>query len=326
MEFIHAARMGASRTKWAALEAFRHAVSEGSFQAAARRLGITPSAVSHQVRGLEAALGTVLFNRGVRSVALTAAGAELAASVETSFRALEAALDRHRALAAPARLRISALPLFTSAWLIPRLARFEAAHPGLAIEIETANRLADLVAGEADIAIRNVDRPGPGLAARKLLDLRAVPLCAPALARSIKAPADLAGQLLIHHAARPDGWPRVLAALGVGKLQARRDLRFDTLPAALEAAALGQGVALGLDPLVWDTVAPGSLVVPFAVPAISGGSYILVHRRPPSRAEAAFAAWITAEMAADRPRLRHLRQGALPLDPVVQSTSSRDGA
>ena len=299
--------MGAPRTKWAALEAFRHAAAAGSFQAAARRLGITASAISHQVRGLEAELGVALFTRGVRSVALTPAGAELAVAAEAALGGMEAALARLRAPAAATRLRISALPLFTSFWLIPRLARFEAAHPGLAIEIETANRLADLAAGEADIAIRNVERPGPGLTARKLLDVRAVPLCTPALAAAIKTPADLAGQVLIHHAGRPDGWPRVLAALGVPGLMPRRDIRFDTLPAGLAAAALGQGVALGLDPLVWDSVTPGSLVVPFAVPPISGGTYFLVHRRPPGPAEAAFAAWILAEMAADGPRLRRQR-------------------
>lgn len=293
------------RRNWPALESFHHAAASGSFQAAARRLGVSPSAISHQIRGLEAGLGVALFARGVRSVTLTDAGRELAAAIGGTFESLDLALRRLEGRE-DGTLRISALPLFTSAWLIPRLARFEAAHPGLVITIDTANRLADLVAGEADIAIRNAGPPGPGVIARKLLDLRAVPLCAPAVAARLRTPQDLAGEVLIHHTARPGGWADVLSALGTPGLRPRGDRYFDTLPAGLAAAAAGQGVALGVAPLVWLAVAPGSLVVPFATPPISAGSYVLLQRRPAGRAAAAFAAWILAEMAADRPRLRRL--------------------
>lgn len=293
------------------LAAFRAAAETGSFQEAARVLRLTPSAVSHQVRRLETELGVALFERGVRSVALTPRGRALAAEVSAAMARLEAALDAARAPAEARRLRVSALPLFTNAWLIPRLSGFQAAWPGLSIDIETSNAMAELGPGGMDIAIRTIPKPQPGLACRKLLDLRPVVLCAPALAASLRGPADLAAQVLIHHSARPQTWPDVLRALGVSLGPAPRAITFDTLPAALDAAARGQGVTLGLEPLVWDAIEPGRLVVPFELHGIGANAYFVAHRRGEVSAPArAFAQWLSAEMAADRARLARLAQAA----------------
>ncbi|MEJ0048968.1 MAG: LysR substrate-binding domain-containing protein, partial [Rhodospirillales bacterium] len=282
-----------------ALATFREAAARGSFRGAAVALGTTPSAVSHQIRKLEAALGGPLFTRGVRNVALTQSGTVLAGHVARAFAALEAAVEEAREAGAETRLRVSALPLFTSAWLIPRLARFERAHPGVFIDIETTNRLADLERDNIDVAIRNVDAVTPGLAGRKLLDLRAVPLCAAALAPLLDRPEALADATLIHVSARPDAWSTWLAAAGLNDFVVRRGLAFDTVPAALQAAARGHGVALGIAPLVWDAL-PAGLVVPFAPPAISAGAYFAVFRRA-DRARTlvrAFVDWLSAEMNA----------------------------
>lgn len=284
-----------------ALLVFRAAAERQSFRAAATALGITPSAVSHRIRLLEADLGVALFLRGVRSVSLTPAGAALAACATQAFAGLEQGVAAARAAGQERHLRVSALPLFTNAWLIPRLAGFEAAHPGVSIAIETSNRMADLERDGIDVAIRNIDALTPGLAGRKLLDLRAVPLCATAVAAGLKTPADLAHATLIHISARPQSWDTFLCAAGLPALQARRNLAFDTVPAALHAAASGQGVALAMAPLVWDALPPG-LVVPFPPPAVSAGAYFVVYRRP-DRARAlvrAFVDWLCAEMAAYR--------------------------
>jgi LysR family glycine cleavage system transcriptional activator len=286
-----------------ALATFREAATRGSFRAAATALGTTPSAVSHQIRELEATLGSPLFTRGARSVALTPSGAMLAGHTARAFAALEAAVAEARAAGAETRLRLSALPLFTSAWLIPRLARFEAAHPGISIDIETTNRMADLERDNVDVAIRNVDALTPGLAGRKLLDLRAVPLCAASLAHQFNRAEALADATLIHVSARPHGWSQWLAAAGLPALTPRRNVSFDTIPAALEAAALGHGVALGIAPLVWDAMKPG-LVVPFPPPPVSAGAYFAVCRRA-DRARmmvAAFVDWLSAEMTTYRAR------------------------
>ncbi len=300
-----------------ALRAFHAAGRHGSFQEAARALAVTPSAVSHQIRGLEEWLGTPLFTRGARRIELTKAGRELLRESDLAFARIATASKRLRAAAAR-KLRVSALPLITGAWLIPRLQDFEAKHPGITLEIETTNRIADLDRDGVDVAIRNLRSPTPGLVARKLLDVIGVPVCAAKLLKggNLSSPRDLARQTLIHISARPDAWDTWLKAAGVSGLKGRRDLSFDTVPAALDAAARGHGVALGMHPLVWESPVAKDLVVPFALKVDSGSSYYVVHRRADGgRADVkAFVDWLTKAMAAFRAKHR-----------AVPKTSARGG-
>lgn len=288
-----------------ALRAFHAAGRLGSFQAAARALAVTPSAISHQVRSLEAWLGQPLFTRGARRIDLTKAGRTLLRDTELAFARLSTAATRVRA-SGGRTLRVSALPLFTGAWLIPRLQRFEAQHPDITLEIETSNKVADLDHDGIDIAIRNLRAPTPGLVARKLLDIKGVVVCAPKIAALLKGPRDLVRQTLIHVSARPEAWPQWLKRAGVAGLKARRNLSFDTVPAALEACARGHGVALGMHPLVWEAPVAKELVVPFTAPVDSGSSYYLVHRRADgNRPEVkAFVDWLTHEMNGFRSKYR----------------------
>lgn len=288
----------------AALRAFEAAARLGSFRDAATELGVTPSAVSHQVRALETWLGAAVFARSVRAVELTPMGEAFAAETQAAFARLAEAAGRARAAAQDTRLRISALPLFTAAWLTPRLARFQAKRPDLTLEIDTSNRLADFARDDVDVAIRNLYAPTPGLVARKLFDLTASPLCAPELGATLRAPADLARTTLIHISARRAGWAEWLAHAGVAGLKPRGNLSFDTIPPALEAAAQGRGVVLGLSPIVWHAPVARGLVQPFATPPISAGTYFLVHRREDTARAAvrAFTDWVCAEARADRRR------------------------
>ena len=290
-----------------ALRAFHVAGRLGSFQAAARALLVTPSAVSHQIRSLEEWLGTPLFARGARRIELTKAGRALLRDADAAFARIATASKRLRVSSAK-QLRVSALPLITGAWLIPRLHRFEAKHPGISLEIETTNRISDLDRDGVDVAIRNLRAPTPGLVAKKLLDVSGVPVCAPKLLATLKTPADLARHTLIHVTARPDAWGEWLKGAGAPVLKGKRDLSFDTVPAALDAAAQGHGVALGMHPLVWEAQAAKDLVVPFAPKVDSGSSYYVVHRRADGgRAEVrAFVDWLTKEMAAFRAKHRAL--------------------
>ncbi len=280
-----------------ALQAFHAAGIAGSFQGAARALNVTPSAISHQIRGLEEWLQRPLFARGTRQVTLTKDGKALLKAVTTAFTRIAQTSDALRGTKA-ATLRISALPLFTNAWLIPRLERFEKKHPDIGLEIETTNRVVDLARENIDIAIRNLREMPQGLTAIKLFDVRPVPLCTAKIAAQLKTPADLAQQTLIHLSARRGVWSSWLRAAGCAGLKSKRKLAFDTMPAALQAAAQGRGVAIGIDGLVteWEK----SLVRPFAHRVPGDASYYLVHRkgdgvRPQVRA---FVNWIGAEMAA----------------------------
>lgn len=284
------------------LRAFAAAGETLSFQEAARQLGVTPSAISHQIRQLEDWLSTPLFKRMARRIQLTPAGKRFHRDVATALGDIGVAALRLKGKR-KTTLKISALPLITNAWLIPRLAAFEAAHPEISLAIETSNRITDFEREDVDIGIRNVRKPPAGLFARKLLDVKLVPLCARKLttgANALKAPRDLAQQTLINISARPDGWARWLAQVGLKGLKPKRELTFDTIPAALEATARGHGVTLGLSPLVWEAPAAASLVVPFSPKVEADGSYYIVHRKA-DRARGdvkAFVAWITKEMAA----------------------------
>lgn len=298
------------------LHAFVIAARHESIRRAADELGITASAVSHQVRKLEDWIGAAVFLRAPRQIRLTPLGKRLYRRMSGGFDSIEAAIVSARESTVDTVLRVSALPLFTSAWLIPRLERFDAlcAQAGLdiSIEIDTSSALVDFATSRVDIGIRNLMRPDAKLVSRKLIDLGAVPLCAPRVARGLTKPEDLQNVTLIHISGRAAGWQGWLKAAGVKPFQPRANLSFDTIPAALDAALAGRGVMLGLDPLIWDIGAVSRLVIPFKVKRISAGSYYVVYRRSDRmrRAVKMFSDWLVDEMRADSRRLAAMSRAA----------------
>lgn len=297
-----------SSLPWPALRAFRAAARHGSFREAALTLRVTPSAISHQIKRLESLVGTPLFERGIRQVKLTEAGNRLAAAIENGMGQIESAIMEARQQAQPTQLAISALPLFASAWLSPRLARFEAQFPALTISIDTSPNVADLSSGEVDVAIRNIATSSPGVWSRKLIDLRAVPVCTPTVAAEFAGVDGLVQQRLIGLNVGRSGWAEWFAAAGASHLVPERLLLVDTMIAAFDAALQGRGVAMALAPLVWDMPGADELVVPAGVPAPEGGSYYVACRKADRKNPVigAFVDWLCTEMQADLPRLRRL--------------------
>src|SRR3954447_5938695 len=184
------------------LRAFVAAARRESLRQGAEELGVTASAISHQIKALEDWIGAAVFVRSPRRVDLTPLGRTLFEGLRGGFDAIAAAASLARGNARDSVLRVSTLPLFASVWLIPRLGRFEAvcARAGIeiAIEFDTSNEVVDFRTSKVDVAIRNVPRPTPGLNSRKLLDLRAVPLCPPSVADRLSNPTDLKRATLIH--------------------------------------------------------------------------------------------------------------------------------
>ncbi|MEM9726391.1 MAG: LysR substrate-binding domain-containing protein [Pseudomonadota bacterium] len=289
-----------------ALRAAAAVARTGGFASAARALGVTPSAVSHQVRRLEQWLGAPVFERDGQATRPTPMGADLCRAVTDAFENVEAALAAAQARCAPSTLRIAALPLFANAWLIPRLGGFEQAYPKLSLDIDTGAHIADLRAREADVAIRTALPADPTLETRKLLDIRGTPVCAPPLASTLRRPRDLASATVIELSVGAKGWPDWLAAAGAADVTPARVLRFDTLLGALGAAVAGRGVMLAPTPLIWAAPEARALAAPFPDKKIDAGSYVLALRRDAGAASQAFAAWVAAEMRADLPRLRGL--------------------
>lgn len=271
----------------AALLAFERAAAQLSFRRAAVDLALSPSAISHQIRNLEAQFGVKLFMRDRRSVRLTAEGErfrkEVSAALTTLERACRDMAVRRRAQ--QDEIWISSLPFFTSTVLVPALADFRKGNPGITLRIEATHRYADFAESGVDLAIRYGRQHSAGLKLEPLIKVTSIPVCAPQLVKAgLLSPADLAGEVLIHLTRQPRVWPTWLAAAGVKGMTPRGNLWLDSVPSILEAAEHGAGVALAMDPLI--RAHPGfgkKLVEPFESGVRQGETIYLVSRAEQSR-------------------------------------------
>jgi LysR family glycine cleavage system transcriptional activator len=275
----------------AALRAFEAAYRLGSFRDAAAEVGLTPSAVSHHVRQLEAGLGTTLFLRLHRKVIVTPAGAELGAGLGRGFAALAAAYATAQAPRGP--LVVSAAPEFAVRWLMPAAKALEA--EGMTLRIEASARRADIAAGECDVAIRLGPRPVSQLASERLATSPVVLLGAPArlAGRPALAPEEIAAGPLLGLSLRPKFWTEVLARLEQ-PASPRAETMFDSLDAALRAAEAGHGFIYAPEMLVADHITSGRLA--------------LVHPRR-FGARTAWSYWFTTRPESfDQRAIRRLRE------------------
>jgi LysR family glycine cleavage system transcriptional activator len=283
-----------------ALLAFREAAAHLSFRKAADMLGLTPSAVSHQIRGLEAQFGARLFARSTRAVMLTPAGAAYLKGVKAALEILATAGGTLMELAGSRQsaLRVSALPFFSSTVMLPQLAQLQAFCPGLTVKLEATHDYADFDGLGVDVAIRYGKRHAAGLRFERLVDVVSLPVCKPKLARRIVRPCDLGAMTLIHLTAQPDAWPAWLAANKVPDLVPAGEMWVDSVPSALEAAEHGLGIALAMHPLIAAREGFGkTLVAPFK-PSGSTGTFYLVTRSEQThdRRIAAFRAWLSSAL------------------------------
>ncbi|MEM7488186.1 MAG: LysR family transcriptional regulator [Pseudomonadota bacterium] len=154
----------------AALRAFEAAARHGGFSAAARDLNVTPAAIAHHVRALEAELDTPLLTRDGRGLALTADGRTLAEGLSDGFGAIAEAIDRARTGAAARPLTLAVTPAFATNWLMPRMGDFWTRHPDIPVAIQPGVDLVDLRRDGIDMAIRYGEGHWPGLSAELLTD------------------------------------------------------------------------------------------------------------------------------------------------------------
>jgi DNA-binding transcriptional LysR family regulator len=285
------------------LPAFEIAAERLSFSAAAERLHLTHGAISRQIKALEDHFGVPLFRRLNRRIELTPAGAALLPDVRQALQLLESAGAGVSAGAKEEPLVVSCLATFMMRWLIPRLYRFNAAHPGIEVRLSASHAPVDFAAGGIDLAIRIGRPPWPrGATARPFLADRIGPVMAPALRdrHRIRRPADLRRVAFLHADTRPRAWSDWIGIAGTEGLDPTKGPRFEHTYFLLEAAAAGLGAAIGSHTLLEQDLASGRLVAPFGF-LPSGRSYALLRgRRAPKAAKVAtFADWIAAE--AERP-------------------------
>ena len=267
------------RSDWLpALAAFEAAARHQNFARAAEELNLTASAVSHHVRKLEARLGASLFHRHARGVMLTPAGRQLADATGSALADLEDVVRGVRAGDDENLVRIATLHSWTCGWLLPRLPAFAAAHPHIRLSIETGFALARFEENGPDLGIRHGAGHWPGLTTHLLQHEDLFPVAAPTMAgiESIRTPADIAGMPLISDTAR-QGWHDWFRAAKVRGATLDEHYTFSDSNAALNAAALGLGVALARDKIVAPFL-DGNLLVQLPGPALRARwRYYLIH-------------------------------------------------
>ncbi len=272
------------------------------FTRAAAALGVSASAASMQVHALEQYLGTTLFRRQGRFVELTAHGAQLLPRIRAGLSALQNAIDDARKVEGHGPLRVSTLGSFLTQWLMPRLPRFEALHPGFELRIETSIELIDFRRSEMHAAIRLGTGPWPGAYCEKLMDEWLVAVCQPTMLAKlgpVNDHADLKRYRLLHSSSEP--WSSWL--LGVPPGDGRSRISIDDSAAIVRAAEVGNGLALARWSLVADEIRSGRLAMASRQVAQYGRAYYFVC--PPKLRElpkvAKFLQWLRSEAAQHGP-------------------------
>jgi len=279
-----------------ALRAFEVSARHLSFTRAALELCVTQNAVSAQVRNLEERLGAPLFRRLPRGLALTDEGAALLPLLSDSFERMHAVLEQFEGGLQRQVLTVAVVGTFAVGWLLPRLAAFRRDHPFIDLRLLTNNNRVDLAAEGLDCAIRFGDGAWHGTAAEPLLQAPLSPVCAPAIARRLRTPADLAHETLLR-SYRADEWTRWCAAAGLPAPLLRGPV-FDSSITMAAAAAQGIGVALLPPAMFGEELRTERLLQPFAL-GVSTGRYWLTRLKSKAETPAmkTWRAWLVGEAA-----------------------------
>jgi len=296
------------------LRAFEAAARHLSFKEAANELGLTPTAISHQIRLLEEYCGEKLFRRRPRPLALSDAGARLFPVIRDGFDGFAAALSSLPSEAEEKPLRVTTTSAFASRWLVPRINLWREVHPDIPLSIIGVDRVINLDAGEADLAIRYA-RSAPRDASREILRDQFYPVCSPKLLAdgpTIHRASDIGGYPLIHfdwfaNDATAPNWKRWFEMASVSDPGAGQEcqiaLSFREELHAIEAVLAGQGMALCGDVVVADYLASGALVKALDLALPGYGFYPVYARNHPRRATIeVFVQWLST---VDRRDLGH---------------------
>lgn len=299
------------------IRAFEAVARRLSFRAAAEDLHLTQSAISRQIQALEEEIGTVLFTRGTRHVALTTDGAALLAAVTPALERLDAGVRHIRSSRGRRGVNVSTFASFASLWLLPRIEAYQREQPQLDIRIDASDALRDLDDPDTEILIRYCDASRVPDDAIRLFGECVTPAASPRLieqaasgaAPPLGKPSDLALHTLLEEddhrpSAQFLSWRHWLARHGLPKLSPQRWLYLNFTYQQVQAALSGQGVVLARLPLVAESLARGELVELFGEDGrcASPMNYWLVIA--PSRRERPevqrFAEWVQAQAAVTR--------------------------
>lgn len=289
-----------------ALRGFEAAARRLSFTGAADELGLTQSAVSKQVRGVEEALQRPLFLRSPRGLQLTAEAQPLLHAVQTSLEQLGTAVAQVTGCQRQA-VRMTTWPSFASLWMAPKLEEFTRCHPELDITLDGSVESLSLERDGFDLALRLMREPRRDAMHRPLGIEQTMLVASPSVAASIRTPQDLLGQTLLGFW-NPAGrfpwmhWSHWFAALGLPPVAAaQRLIQFTSHELTVRAAEEGAGVAIARTPALLHVLARRRLVTVLPDRRIAGQHYGLVTARPhaPAAAVQLFSDWLLGTLTAD---------------------------
>jgi LysR family glycine cleavage system transcriptional activator len=275
-----------------------------SITLAANDLHLTQSAVSRQVLALERFLGVRLLVRGHRSIAFTAQGERLFRSADGALQQLQDVTAQLRSTSRTRTVTLSTATGFTALWLLPRLPRFHALHPEIDVRISANNQIVDLRREGIDLAIRYTTPRQAPAGSTRLFGEALAPVAAPSLGvKMLRAGASLARHTLLElDDARSPWlhWQTWLRSAGWPNGASARTLTFNQYDIVIQAALIGQGIALGRKYLVQGLIDEGRLVwlMEPRQAAATTNAYWLVRAEEPVREDVrAVTDWIEGEAA-----------------------------
>lgn len=300
-----------------ALRAFEAAARHRSFRKAAEELFVTPAAITHQIKSLEAQLGIQLFVRLNRRIELTDAAQASLPLLQQGFNVLaQAVSELHRHSDIP-RLTIGTTPTFVSRWLMPRLQSFLTQHPGIDVKFVASGQVITAsprneknargpgTTPATDIDIRFSSEPPDGQISDLLFKVEIVPMCHPRLLKgppALESPSDLRHQTLLHGDGHQSdrghsAWALWLRQAGAHDVDPRHGLQLEHSTLALEAAVDGLGVTLAMPMLAAAELAANKLAIAFPISLpLNSAYYVITPNDTTPRAEvAAFRDWVIAE-------------------------------
>jgi LysR family glycine cleavage system transcriptional activator len=287
------------------LEAFEATARLGTVSRAAEELHLTQSAVSRHVLQLESRLGVALFARRAKRLYLTEAGSAYLTEVRSSLDAINTATTSLMASRGhTGTLSVATLPTFGANWLMRRLPRFRAMHPGIALVVIGRPEPFDFAFERIDCAIHFGGPEWPGATAAYLCNEMMTAVAAPKLAARVTQPQDLLDVPLLHISSRPFAWREWLASIGESDLSIKAEITVDSFAMAIEAVRAEMAVAVLPTFLLEADLSTGKLQTVLGKGMESQSAYYFVRpdRRRNHFAVEAFGAWLQSEVSDEPPR------------------------
>tara|TARA_R110002110_G_scaffold205066_7_gene417138 strand:- start:279341 stop:280276 length:936 start_codon:yes stop_codon:yes gene_type:complete len=246
-----------------ALRAFEVAARHQSFKDAAEELAVSQSAVSHQVKALEEYLCTTLFTRKTRAVELTRKGKLLYPILRNAFDSIWEGTQMLMEETSVSVLTLHVYSTFTMRWLLPRLPRFQEAHPNVQLRLHTSQADVNFAREDIDAAIMVGQPTDSKLHYDHLFDCELFPVCSPDYIKKngpIKTPQDLAAHPILQVYPSAGDWHVWLEGNEITGVSPDSGLQLESYDVALSSAMQGIGIALGQQPYVDDELDNGDLI------------------------------------------------------------------